>query len=77
MDPFKLEPRSYLSYRKICAQRNGQFTLLAVYDPQNRGSAFVESLLANSGLRVEIEDEGEPVSNPRPIVPADEPRGEG
>ena len=53
----------------IRAGHLGQYTSLIVYDPQNRGSAFVESVLTAAGLRPDVQDEGEPVPNARPIDP--------
>lgn len=69
---FKISTK--LDYIRQCARRWGQFTSVVIYDPQNRGAAYVEAVLTAAGLRFDIEDEGEPVSNPQPIDSAAAPR---
>lgn len=49
---------------KLMANRLGQYSTLTAFDPQNRGSHFIKTVLADVGIHVEIEDEGEPVLAP-------------
>ena len=44
-------------HHRSMSERFGRFTSLTVYDPQNRSSEHVQSLLEAQGFRVEIEDE--------------------